>query len=55
MTNRSKFKALVLREDQGKIAAAAFFAANMLPPISAAHAIVETMDTDLMGLPESAF
>jgi hypothetical protein len=40
---------------QGKIATAAFFAANMLPPISAARAIVETVDTDLMGLPEAAF
>jgi len=40
---------------QGKIATAAFFAANMLPPISAARAIVETVDTDLMRLPEAAF
>ncbi|MGE0219176.1 acyl-CoA dehydrogenase, partial [Mycolicibacterium sp.] len=40
---------------EGKLAAAAFFAANMLPPLSAVRRIVEDVDTDLMSLPEAAF
>ena len=40
---------------EGKIATAAFFAANMLPPIAAVRAIVADVDTDLMDLPEAAF
>ncbi|MGD9620511.1 MAG: acyl-CoA dehydrogenase [Mycolicibacterium sp.] len=40
---------------QGKIATAAFFAANMLPPITAVRRIVESVDLDVMELPESAF
>jgi alkylation response protein AidB-like acyl-CoA dehydrogenase len=40
---------------EGKIATAAFFASNMLPPLTAVRAIVETVDTDLMELPEGAF
>ncbi|GJF09760.1 acyl-CoA dehydrogenase [Mycolicibacterium cyprinidarum] len=40
---------------QGKVATAAFFAANMLPPITAVRSIVEAVNTDLMELPETAF
>ena len=40
---------------QGKIATAAFFAANMLPGLSALRSIVDDVDTDLMELPEAAF
>ncbi|MDG4664919.1 acyl-CoA dehydrogenase [Mycobacterium sp. 236(2023)] len=41
---------------EGKIATAAFFAANMLPPLSAVRRIVEDVDAaDLMALPEAAF
>lgn len=43
---------------EGKIATASFFAANMLPPLSAVRRIVEELDDtvdDLMNLPEAAF
>ncbi|MFI9580699.1 acyl-CoA dehydrogenase [Streptomyces sp. NPDC052236] len=40
---------------QGKIAAAKFFAANVLPGVSAARALAETVDASLMDLDEAAF
>ncbi|QIQ03735.1 acyl-CoA dehydrogenase [Streptomyces liangshanensis] len=40
---------------QGKIAAAKFFAANVLPQVSAARTLAEAVDNSLMELPESAF
>jgi hypothetical protein len=41
---------------EGKIATASFFAANMLPQLSAVRRIVEDVDAaDLMALPEEAF
>ncbi|HEX9833503.1 MAG TPA: acyl-CoA dehydrogenase, partial [Mycobacterium sp.] len=40
---------------QGKIATATFFAANMLPAITTVREIVETIDDDIMHLPEVAF
>jgi Acetyl-CoA dehydrogenase C-terminal like len=40
---------------QGKIATAAFFAANMLPNLTAVRGIIENLDDDLMRLPEAAF
>ncbi|MEU5434139.1 acyl-CoA dehydrogenase [Streptomyces sp. NPDC020719] len=39
----------------GKIAAAKFFAANVLPGVGAARALAETVDLSLMELDESAF
>ncbi len=40
---------------EGKVATAAFFAAAMLPPISALRTIVADVDTSVMQLPEAAF
>lgn len=40
---------------QGKIATATFFAANMLPKLTAVRAIVENVDDDIMHIPEAAF
>ncbi|MFD8112190.1 acyl-CoA dehydrogenase [Streptomyces microflavus] len=40
---------------QGKIAAAKFFAANILPGVSAARALAENVDNSLMELDEAAF
>ncbi|MBP1820677.1 acyl-CoA dehydrogenase [Mycobacterium sp. OAE908] len=40
---------------RGKIATAAFFAANMLPNLAAVREIVENLDDDIMSLPEAAF
>jgi hypothetical protein len=40
---------------RGKIAAAAFFASNMLPSLSAVRSIIEEIDDEIMALPESAF
>ena len=40
---------------RGKIAVASFFAANMLPALSAVRRIVEEVDTDVMDVPEAAF
>ncbi len=40
---------------RGKIATAAFFASNMLPRITTTRGIVETIDDDIMRLPEAAF
>ncbi|MBT2392485.1 acyl-CoA dehydrogenase [Streptomyces sp. ISL-1] len=40
---------------QGKIAAAKFFAANILPGVSAERALAETVDSSLMDLDEAAF
>jgi hypothetical protein len=40
---------------QGKIAAASFFARNVLPELSARRAIVEATDNTLMDIPEAAF
>jgi alkylation response protein AidB-like acyl-CoA dehydrogenase len=39
----------------GKIATAAFFAKNMLPHLSAVRVIIESIDDDIMQLPEAAF
>ncbi|HET7013062.1 MAG TPA: acyl-CoA dehydrogenase C-terminal domain-containing protein, partial [Streptosporangiaceae bacterium] len=39
----------------GKIAAARFFAENVLPRLATESEIVENASTDLMDLPESAF
>jgi hypothetical protein len=40
---------------QGKIAAASFFARNVLPELTARRAIVEATDNTLMEIPEDAF
>ncbi|MFE6187102.1 acyl-CoA dehydrogenase [Streptomyces sp. NPDC056465] len=40
---------------QGKIAAARFFAANVLPGVGAERALAETVDNSLMELDEAAF
>ncbi|WP_328540852.1 acyl-CoA dehydrogenase [Streptomyces sp. NBC_00344] len=40
---------------QGKIAAAKFFAANILPDVSVQRALAETVDNSLMELDEAAF
>jgi hypothetical protein len=40
---------------QGKIATAAFFAANMLPNLTALRGIIDNLDDDLMRLPEAVF
>ena len=40
---------------QGKIATAAFFASQRLPSISTVRGIVETIDDEIMRLPEAAF
>ncbi|MBM7437833.1 acyl-CoA dehydrogenase [Streptomyces sp. HB132] len=40
---------------QGKIAAAKFFATNILPGVSAERALAETVDNSLMELDEAAF
>jgi Acetyl-CoA dehydrogenase C-terminal like len=40
---------------RGKISAATFFAANMLPTLSGLRGIVENLDDDIMRLPEAAF
>ncbi|MGW4839862.1 acyl-CoA dehydrogenase [Streptomyces globisporus] len=40
---------------QGKIAAAKFFAANVLPGVSAERALAESIDNSLMELDEAAF
>ena len=40
---------------QGKIAAAKFFAANILPGVSVERALAETVDGSLMDLDEAAF
>ena len=40
---------------RGKVATAAFFAANMLPRITTVRGMVETIDDDIMRLPEAAF
>src|SRR4029077_7900138 len=40
---------------RGKIATAAFFAANMLPNLTALRGIVENLDDEIMNLPEAAF
>ncbi|MFE7620546.1 acyl-CoA dehydrogenase [Streptomyces sp. NPDC057496] len=40
---------------QGKIAAAKFFAANVLPGVSAERALAEAVDNSLMDLDEAAF
>jgi alkylation response protein AidB-like acyl-CoA dehydrogenase len=39
----------------GKIATSAFFSANMLPTIAVVRGIVDTVDNDIMELPEAAF
>jgi hypothetical protein len=39
----------------GKIAAAAFFARNVLPELTARRAIIEATDNTLMDVPEAAF
>jgi len=40
---------------QGKIAAATFFAANMLPALTAVRTIIAAQDGEIMVLPEAAF
>ncbi|MDT5018290.1 MAG: hypothetical protein QOD39_4450, partial [Mycobacterium sp.] len=40
---------------RGKIATAAFFAANMLPNLSGLRGIIENLDDEIMSLPEAAF
>jgi alkylation response protein AidB-like acyl-CoA dehydrogenase len=40
---------------RGKVAAASFYAKNVLPRIAAERAIAEATDNDLMDVPESAF
>ncbi|MEV6059719.1 acyl-CoA dehydrogenase [Nocardia asteroides] len=40
---------------QGKVAAATFFAKNVLPELSATKTILATLDTDIMSIPEEAF
>ena len=40
---------------QGKIATARFFAQNMLPNLTALRGIIDTIDDDIMQLPEAAF
>ena len=40
---------------QGKVAAARFFAAQVLPTLAAQRVIAEAVDTSLMDLPEAAF
>jgi hypothetical protein len=40
---------------RGKIATAAFFAANMLPNITGVRAVIQSLDDEIMRLPEAAF
>src|SRR6185312_7252391 len=40
---------------QGKIATAGFFAKNMLPRLTSVRGIIESIDDDIMSLPEEAF
>ncbi len=40
---------------RGKIATATYFAANMLPELSALRGIIENLDDEIMHLPEAAF
>jgi alkylation response protein AidB-like acyl-CoA dehydrogenase len=40
---------------QGKIATAEYFAKNMLPNLTALRGIIDTVDDDIMQLPEAAF
>lgn len=40
---------------RGKVAAASFYAKNVLPKLAAERAIAESMDNSLMDVPESAF
>jgi Acetyl-CoA dehydrogenase C-terminal like/Acyl-CoA dehydrogenase, C-terminal domain len=40
---------------QGKIATAAFFAKNVLPQLTAVRAVVESLDDDIMRIPDAAF
>jgi alkylation response protein AidB-like acyl-CoA dehydrogenase len=40
---------------RGKIATAAFFAANMLPKLHGLRGIIENLDDEIMHLPEAAF
>jgi hypothetical protein len=40
---------------RGKIATATFFAKNMLPRLTGVRAVIESIDDDIMRLPESAF
>ncbi|MFE7718874.1 acyl-CoA dehydrogenase [Nocardia rhizosphaerihabitans] len=40
---------------QGKIAAASFFAKNVLPELTATKNILATIDNDIMAIPEEAF
>ncbi|HZC52963.1 MAG TPA: acyl-CoA dehydrogenase C-terminal domain-containing protein, partial [Mycobacterium sp.] len=39
----------------GKVATAAFFARNMLPRLTSLRHIIETIDDEIMRLPEDAF
>jgi hypothetical protein len=40
---------------RGKVAAASFYAKNVLPRLGAERAIAEATDNDLMDVPEAAF
>ena len=43
------------RSTQGKVAAARFFAAQVLPLLTAQRAVAESVDNALMDVPEDAF
>ncbi len=40
---------------EGKVAAAAFFAKNMLPLLTSTRTVIENLDNDVMGIDEAAF
>jgi len=40
---------------QGKIATATFFAANVLPNLAALRGVIDSLDVEIMSLPEDAF
>src|SRR4051812_19114512 len=40
---------------EGKIATAAFFGANMLPKLTSLRGVIESLDDEIMSLPEDAF
>ncbi|MCV7095555.1 acyl-CoA dehydrogenase [Mycobacterium kubicae] len=40
---------------QGKVAVAAFFAKNMLPKLTGVRAVIESIDDEIMRIPEDAF
>ena len=40
---------------EGKVAVAAFFAKNFLPPLTSTRQVVENLDDEIMEIPEEAF